>query len=57
MNIFSIAVQIIIGLAGGIAVAGGTFALITILGIIPRMAARLRLTEYIYQFETAIAIG
>ena len=57
MNIFSIILQVIIGFAGGVAVAGGTFALITILGIIPRMAARLRLTEYIYQFETAIAAG
>lgn len=57
MNIISVIVQAVIGFSGGIAVAGGTFALITILGIIPRMAARLRLTEYIYQFETCIAVG
>ena len=57
MNPLSIVLQIMIGFAGGIAVAGGTFALITILGIIPRMAARCRLTEYICQFESAIAAG
>ena len=31
----------IIGFAGGVSVAAGTFALITALGIVPRLAARM----------------
>lgn len=45
------------GFAGGIAVAGGVFAFISILGIIPRMSARLGLASHIYQMETIIAAG
>jgi len=47
----------IIGFSGGIAVAGGVFAFISILGIIPRMADRLGLASHIYQMETVVAIG
>lgn len=48
---------IIIGLAGGIGVAGGVFAFISVLGIIPRLADRLGLASHIYQMETVIALG
>lgn len=47
----------IIGFSGGVAVAGGVFAFISILGIIPRMADRLGIASHIYQMETVIAIG
>lgn len=47
----------IIGFSGGFAVAGGVFAFISILGIIPRMADRLGIASHIYQMETIIAIG
>lgn len=46
-----------IGLSGGIAVAGGVFAFISILGILPRLAGKLRLASYIYHLETIIALG
>jgi stage V sporulation protein AB len=47
----------VIGFSGGIAVAGGVFAFISILGIIPRMADRMGLASHIYQMETVIAAG
>ena len=47
----------IIGFSGGIAVAGGVFAFISVLGIIPRLADRLGLASHIYQMETVVAIG
>lgn len=47
----------IIGFAGGVAVAGGVFAFISILGIIPRMSDRMGLASHIYQMETIIAVG
>lgn len=37
--------------------AGGVFAFISVLGIIPRLADRLGLASYIYQMETVIALG
>lgn len=60
MDIISICQNIImavIGFAGGIAVAGGTFALITILGIVPRLIGRTGLACDAYKMETAIALG
>lgn len=47
----------VIGLVGGLGVAGGVFAFISVLGILPRMVARLRLAAYLYQLETVIALG
>ncbi len=47
----------VIGFAGGIAVAGGTFALITILGIIPRLAGKIRETKRISLLEMMIVLG
>ena len=57
MEIIQKIILMVIGVAGGVAVAGGTFALITILGIIPRFADRFGISKYIYQMETAIALG
>jgi len=47
----------VIGFAGGFAVAGGVFAFISVLGIIPRMAERLGLADHVYQMETIVAVG
>lgn len=47
----------LIGFAGGFSVAGGLFAFISILGIIPRIADCLGVASHIYQVETVIAIG
>lgn len=47
----------IVGFAGGLAVAAGEVAFITILGIVPRMTDRLGLAGHIKKFETLIAVG
>lgn len=57
MEIFQNIILAIIGFSGGIAVAGGTFALITILGIVPRLAGGLKISCDIYKMETLIALG
>ncbi len=57
MEIIQNILLIIIGFAGGFAVAGGVFAFISILGINPRMADRMGLASHIYQVETIIALG
>lgn len=57
MEIVQNIVLAIIGFSGGLAVAGGVFAFISILGIIPRLADRMGLASHIYQMETIIAAG
>ena len=46
-----------IGLAGGLITAGGTFALITVVGIVPRMAGATQTASHIRRYETAIILG
>lgn len=48
---------VLIGLGSGFAVASGTFAFITMLGIIPRLAARTRTVRHIVWYETMIVWG
>ena len=57
MQIIQTILLSIIGFSGGLAVAGGVFAFISVLGIIPRLADRLGLASHIYQMETVVAIG
>lgn len=47
----------LLGIAGGGAVAGGVFAFITILGIVPRMAARTATAGNVYLYESCIILG
>lgn len=47
----------VIGFSGGLAVAGGVFAFISMLKVIPRLADRLGQASRIYQVETLIALG
>lgn len=47
----------IIGFGGGVAVAGGTFALISAICVIPRIAQRLGMTGRIYTAETMTVLG
>ena len=47
----------IIGFAGGVSVAAGTFALITALGIVPRLAARMGVEGHVYKLESVIVLG
>lgn len=57
MDILQETVLAIIGFAGGVSVAAGTFALITALGIIPRLASRMGVAEHVYKLESAIVLG
>lgn len=47
----------LVGLAGGLAVASGVFALISILGVIPRIAERFGIACHTYQMETVVMLG
>lgn len=47
----------LLGFSGGIGVAGGVFAFISVLQLIPRLACRLGLATYTYQTETWIFLG
>lgn len=46
-----------IGLAAGFAVSSGVFALISTLGVIPRMAERFGLANRTYLTETVVVLG
>lgn len=48
---------IFIGLSSGFAVAAGVFAFITMLGIVPRMAARTQTEKHIICYERMIILG
>lgn len=47
----------VIGLGAGLATAGGVFALITVVGIIPRLAGKTRTAVHIRFYEWAIILG
>ena len=48
---------VILGLSSGFAVAAGAFAFITMLGIVPRMAARTKTQRHIICYERMIILG
>ena len=48
---------IIIGLGGGMAIAGGTFALITKVGIIPQIADVTKTAKYVTTYEMSVLGG
>lgn len=47
----------IVGISFGLAVAGGVFAFITVIGIVPRIAAKMGNTKMLYHFESCIVAG
>ncbi len=51
------AALVILGLSFGFSVSAGIFAFITMLGIIPRLAARTNTAKYIYTYEKMIILG
>lgn len=48
---------IFIGLVTGMMVSAGVFALITMVGVVTRMAARTRTAKYICVYEDMVALG
>lgn len=47
----------LVGISSGFAVAGGVFAFITMLGIIPRLAARTKTAKHIIWYERMVIWG
>ena len=47
----------VIGFAGGISVAGGVFAFISILEMLPRLASKLHTANRVYHLENCIFWG
>lgn len=47
----------IIGISGGAAAAAGVFALITTIGVVPRMAGKTHTGNHVRMYETAIVLG
>jgi stage V sporulation protein AB len=50
-------IQILIGLAGGLAVGGGFVAFLVVLDIIPRLVQLTKTYEAIHHYEGAVVIG
>ncbi len=48
---------VIIGLSGGMITSAGIVALINVVGIVPRLAAKTRTAKRIHVYETAIILG
>lgn len=57
MIVLRIFILILIGLAGGFCVAGGAFAFVTMIGVIPRLAAKTKTIKYMKHYETAVILG
>lgn len=45
------------GVAGGLAVAAGTFAFIIVIGVVPRMIGKSNTANQIVRYENAIVLG
>lgn len=50
-------ILIIIGLAGGLSIAGGTFAFIVMIGVLPRLAGRTHTAWAYWQYENMVIAG
>lgn len=48
---------VIVAFSGGVIIAGGVFALIAIIGIVPRLAQRTNTEKYIMIYEDSIMAG
>ena len=48
---------IIIGLIAGVVIAGGIFAFIVVIGVVPRLIQRTKTAKYIWIYETMITLG
>lgn len=48
---------ILVGLAGGLSIAGGTFAFIVMIGVLPRLAGRTHTAWAYWQYENMVIVG
>lgn len=53
----SFVILAIIGLGGGLIVSAGEFALITTIGIMPRLAGKTHTGKYVRLYEDAVVLG
>lgn len=49
--------SVVVGFSGGVVIAGGVFAFIAIIGIIPRLMQKTNTTKYVLLYETVIMLG
>ncbi len=57
MTVLKYILLILFGLGSGTVIAAGVFALISTIGIVPRMAEKTKTTKYIKLYESSIAAG
>lgn len=57
MTLVKNAVAFLIAAAGGGVVSGGVFALISLIGVIPRLASRTKTAHYISVYESCVIWG
>lgn len=57
MKVLQTAAELFLGLCGGAATAAGVFALISVVGIIPRMAGYSHTGTHIHGYEWAVVMG
>lgn len=57
LTILKYAAMVFIGFSSGVAIAGGVFAFITIIGIIPRLVQKTDTRKYIVLYENCIVLG
>ena len=48
---------VLIGLISGVVIAGGIFAFIVVIGVVPRLIQRTKTAKYIWLYETMITLG
>lgn len=48
---------VILGFGGGVVIAGGVFAFIAVIGVVPRLAQKTKTQKYIQLFEDCITLG
>ena len=50
-------IYILLGLGGGFVAAGGVFVLLTVVGIVTKLATRSHTSKWIYMYETVVMLG
>ena len=51
------AILVFIGLASGLGIAGGVFAFIVMIGVLPRLAAKTHTAWAVWHYENAVLVG
>ncbi len=57
MNFFRHAIILLISFSSGVVISGAVFALIAVIGVVPRLAQKTNTTKYLKLYEEAIVFG